>query len=368
MACIEVVNRTAPATVLRLENPRGSVMLAMTKNLNKWEDRGWIGVANNTPLQALAAGLRSRTAETTFAIAKSTPGSAGAADLARGGTTKLEEDTVHLYIPPVQRLQGAKLLSMTQSMAYRGIKEMHKPVSRIKTDENVRTVQEAVKNEFSYHPKSPAIWKSIRHKDIVGKYWLNIPECEDRANCVHCGAVESLEHILLECPSPGQSEIWKLAEELWTKKHPNWPTVSMGSILGSGLARFEDTTGKLQPALARLYRILITESAHVIWKLRCDSVIGRGGTAPSKNEVHNRWLKVINERLEIDKNLTNKLKYGKQHALSPSLVLETWSGTLLDEDDLPDDWLREPGVLVGIAPKRSRRSLSPPPGRRGRNR
>ncbi|KAJ7917906.1 hypothetical protein B0H13DRAFT_1608001, partial [Mycena leptocephala] len=205
---------------------------------------------------------------------------------------------------------------------------------RIKTDENVRTVQEAVKNEFSYHPKSPAIWKSIRHKDIgrnirnilwksmhsahrVGKYWLNIPECEDRANCVHCGAVESLEHILLECPSPGQSEIWKLAEELWTKKHPNWPAVSMGSILGSGLARFEDTTGKVQPALVRLYRILITESAHVIWKLRCDSVIGRGGTAPSKNEVHNSWLKVINERLEIDKNLTNKLKYGKQHALPP---------------------------------------------------
>ncbi|KAJ7923624.1 hypothetical protein B0H13DRAFT_1465578, partial [Mycena leptocephala] len=68
----------------------------------------------------------------------------------------------------------------------------------------------------------------------------------------------------------------------------------------------------------------------------------------SANEIHNRWLTIINERLEIDKNLTNKLKYGKQHALSPSLVLETWSGTLLDEDDLPDDRLREPGVLVGI--------------------
>ncbi|KAJ7845761.1 hypothetical protein B0H13DRAFT_1561391, partial [Mycena leptocephala] len=90
------------------------------------------------------------------------------------------------------------------------------------------------------------------------------------------------------------------------------------------------------------------ESTHAIWKLRCDSIIGRGGTAPSKNEVHNRWLKLINERLEIDKNLTNKLQYGKQHGLSPSLVLETRSGTLLGEDDLPDDWLREPGALVGI--------------------
>ncbi|KAJ7919712.1 hypothetical protein B0H13DRAFT_1515080, partial [Mycena leptocephala] len=83
--------------------------------------------------------------------------------------------------------------------------------------------------------------------------------------------------------------------------------------------------------------------------IRC--LIGRGGTPPSTNEVHSRWLKIINERLEIDKNLTNKLKYGKQHALVPSLVLETWSGTLLDEDELPEDWLREPGVLVGITPK-----------------
>jgi ribonuclease HI len=177
--------------------------------------------------------------------------------------------------------------------------------------------------------------------------------------------VGSLEHILLECPSPGQSEIWRLAEELWTKKNPDWPTVSMGSILGSGLARFKDAAGKPQPALARLYKILMTESAHIIWKLRCDSVIGRGGTPPSANEVHNRWLKVMNERLEIDKSLTNKLKYGKQHTLAPSLVLETWGGTLLGEDELPDNWLREPGVLVGIAPKRSRRSLSPPSGRQG---
>ncbi|KAJ7908071.1 hypothetical protein B0H13DRAFT_2233358 [Mycena leptocephala] len=300
------------------------------------EDRGWIGVANNGPLRALAAGLRMRAAKTILLYQNPRP-----------------QGCIHLEVPRDKQLQGAKLSSMTQSMAYRGIKEMHKPVSRPKTDENVKIVQEAVKNIFSFHPKSPAIWKSIRHKEI--SYWTNIPECEDRANCVHCGEVESLEHILLECPSPGQNEIWRLAEELWTKKHPDWPTVSMGSILGSGLARFKDAAGKPQPALARLYKILMTESAHIIWKLR-------------SNEVHNRWLKVINECLEIDRILTNKLKYGKQHALAPSLVLETWGGTLLGEDELSDDWLREPGVLVGIAPKRSRRSPSPPSGRWGRNR
>jgi ribonuclease HI len=282
-------------------------------------------------------------------------------------------------------LPGARLSSLTQSIAYKGIKEMREPVSRKKTDEIVKGVQAAVKDAFSFHPKSPTIWKSIRHRDIgrnirnflwksmhgahrLGKWWLNIPECEERANCVHCGAEETLDHILLECPSPGQSEVWKLAEQLWTKKESSWPAVSMGTILGSGLAIFKDDSGKPRPALARLYKILMTESAHVIWKLRCDSVIGREGTPPSTHEVHNRWVKVMNERLEIDVNLTNKLKYGKQHALSPALVLDTWCGTLLDEDTLPDDWLREPGVLVGITPKRSLRSPSPPIGWWGRNR
>ncbi|KAJ7920230.1 hypothetical protein B0H13DRAFT_1583892, partial [Mycena leptocephala] len=105
------------------------------------------------------------------------------------------------------------------------------------------------------------LWKSMHGARRIGKYWVNIPECEDRANCVHCGEVESLEHILLVCPNPGQSEIWKLTEEFWTKKHAIWPTVSMGSILESDVARFKDAAGKPQPFLERLYKILMTESA-----------------------------------------------------------------------------------------------------------
>ncbi|KAJ7739346.1 hypothetical protein B0H16DRAFT_1219399, partial [Mycena metata] len=75
-----------------------------------------------------------------------------------------------------------------------------------------------------------------------------------------------------------------------------------------------------------------------------------GGVPPTANEVHNRWVKTINGRLEIDINLTNRLKYGKQHAITPSLVLDTWRGTLHRKGELPEDWLREPGVLVGIVP------------------
>jgi hypothetical protein len=166
IAAVIAVDTTALDMELRLENPRSGVMSAMTKGLDKWEDRGWIGVANKVPLQALATGLCERTAKTTFAISKSTPGSTAAADLAKNGSLMTQEDSVHLPVPPGKCLQGAKLSSMTQSLAYKGIKALRKPVSRVKTDANIKAVQEAVKEEFSFHPKSPAIWKSIRHKDI----------------------------------------------------------------------------------------------------------------------------------------------------------------------------------------------------------
>jgi ribonuclease HI len=76
----------------------------------------------------------------------------------------------------------------------------------------------------------------------------------------------------------------------------------------------------------------------------------------------------MNKRLIIDRLLTDKITYGKQASVPHLLVLQTWSKTLRNEDEIPDDWLREPEVLVGMEPKRSRRSPSPMPERRGRNR
>jgi ribonuclease HI len=133
----------------------------------------------------------------------------------------------------------------------------------------------------------------------------------------------------------------------------------MGSILGCGMAIFEDEKKRPHAAKARLYRILITESMYLIWKLRCKCVIGRNGEPPTANEIHNRWVHTINERLEIDNNLTNELKFGKQYILPRKLVLDTWRATLHTEKDLPRDWLNKAEVLVGIASMGSRRPPSP---------
>jgi ribonuclease HI len=161
--------------------------------------------------------------------------------------------------------------------------------------------------------------------------------------------------------------VWKLAKDLWLRKHPIWPELSLGSVLGYGLVTISDEKGRTLPGASRLYRILISEFVFVIWKIRNDSVIGQGGDPIPDNKIHNKWLHAINLRLNFDCVLTNHTKYGKQNSIKTSLVLQTWSLTLADEDKLPENWIREPKVLVGTEPP----SSHPAPqhsGRRGRNR
>ncbi|KAJ7115678.1 hypothetical protein C8R44DRAFT_585141, partial [Mycena epipterygia] len=191
------------------------------------------------------------------------------------------------------------------------------------------------------------LWKGIHNAHRVGKYWSHIPECEDRAMCKDCGAVEDLDHILTGCSSPGQEIVWGAAKSLWLEREADWPVVSLGTILGCGLAKFRDGKGKIRRGVQRLYRILMSESAYLIWRLRNDRVISRDGAPATEDEIVNKWKFVINQRLQSDKILANRPIRGKCPALAQKMVLETWSGTLDNEDSLPAEWLREPRVLVG---------------------
>jgi ribonuclease HI len=191
------------------------------------------------------------------------------------------------------------------------------------------------------------LWKGLHNAHRIGHYWTHIPECEDRALCRECETMEDLEHILTGCTSPGQEIIWKAAETLWLERESTWPAVSLGTILGCGLAEFRDDKGKLKRGSQRLYRILISESAYLIWKLRNDRVISRAGAPTTKEEIINKWKFAINQRLQVDIMLANRPMRGKRPALASKLVLETWSGILDNERSLPANWLREPRVLVG---------------------
>ncbi|KAJ7796243.1 hypothetical protein B0H14DRAFT_2390834, partial [Mycena olivaceomarginata] len=87
---------------------------------------------------------------------------------------------------------------------------------------------------------------------------------------------------------------------------------------------------------------------HLIWNLRVNRVIANPDRILTSAEIYDQWLNTINRALQRDRLLTDKVRFDSL-ALNKQLVLSTWSGLLLDEDSLPDDWTKE-GVLVGMRP------------------
>ena len=243
------------------------------------------------------------------------------------------------------------------------------------TRQAVERIRIATKEVSSETPTEQAIWKSMWHKDItrkiwdflwkhahgvyrLGSFWSHIPGCEDRAECPLCGKQDMLEHILTECESTERRVTWAQANALWRRRYNGDLPTTGGAVLGGGLASFKKSDGKPDAARNRLYRILITEAAHLIWVLRCERRI-TGSDSPechhAEEAVKNRWYRKMNERMQIDCLLTNAYLYGKK-ALKTKKVYDTWAKCSTNTEDLHHEWCRHPGVLVGRTPRR-------PPGR-----
>jgi len=185
-------------------------------------------------------------------------------------------------------------------------------------------------------PSDEQIWNSIRDRDVSrsirdyfwrslhGSYkcrahWLNIPGYEHWATCHDCHVDESMEHILVECTASGQDLIWRLCGQLWEKKFQKMPEMTLGLILGCGIAEFNNSKGKKMPHASRLFRIMVSESAYLIWKVRNERVIG--GRKHTETEIHNRWVSCMNMRLKMDQLLTDRSRYASlRYKESPTHV------------------------------------------------
>ncbi|KAH9849699.1 RnaseH-domain-containing protein, partial [Lenzites betulinus] len=344
------------------------VVDGLTEHLHNWEDKGWLGVACAPLVRTVVGMLRARSAPTTFKWIKGHSGIAGnegADQLAREGRDKPCVDNLPLSrLCPGYVAYGARLQAMSQKLAYKSIMRAAAPGIRVATERMSQQILASLK-EWDCHPPVTALWRAIRGQDVrrrtrdlwwkaihgalrIGKYWETIPGYEHRAVCGKCNVLESLEHILLECDEPGQRIAWGLAEWILRRKGICLPPWSIGMILGIVCLDKDASGNKMPPATCRFARIVVTETVHMIWKLRCRRVIDPGFRRESElspGTIEKQWMLAINKRLSMDQCLTART-FGKK-AIPRNVVISTWDEVLLDRKALPDDWIFCAGVLVG---------------------
>ncbi|KAA1479858.1 ribonuclease H-like protein [Dentipellis sp. KUC8613] len=350
------------------------VIDGLTEHLSEWEDRGWIDVQNSEYFEAAAYHLRKRSAPTDFEWVKghnNIEGNEQADSSANNGARKLIADELDLTIPPTFKLQGAKLSTITQAIAYRGIRQRKraKLKTRTTTKNNLESAQSAIRNHTGQNETTRTIWQKRTHKDIrkpiqqfiwkathgayrLGAAWSNIPNHEDKAKCSACNDEdESLEHILTDCPVNTRDLVWKLAKDLWPHDEESWPDINLGILLACGnlvVPRRQpnqtdlDARTYIKQGASRLLRTIVSESLYLIWVFRCEREIGK--RHHTKQEIISRWTQTISDRLLTDRIVATKIR---RHDAEKFQLKDTWNEVLLDP---PDDWHEKIEVLVGIKP------------------
>jgi ribonuclease HI/exonuclease III len=370
-AVIAAINATAPYQPLKIITDSMYVINGLTTHLQTWEDDGWIGIKNAPFFKKAVHLLRNRSARTTLQWVKGHSGTLGNEEsdlLAKQGAEKQNADELNLEIPTDFDLKGAKLSTLTQAKAYRGILEKREITPRNAAVNNIQLTQEAINHITGEWETDAAIWLSIRkpiirpivqqflYKTIhnthkVGRYWMNIPNYEERTTCMICDETESMSHILTQCNARATQKIWALARDIWPHDNIPWPEITIGTILGCGCINLQSEGGH-QDAVqnrkithrgpSRLMQIIISESAHLIWVLRCERLIQ--DKEHNENEITRRWHRVLNRRLTDDKLNATKIKRDNGFT---TLVVNTWEQALNKEGGLPLNWLNRREVLVG---------------------
>jgi len=381
----KIATETPKEINLDIEGISPWTLAALTQKREDLEDSDFQGVRERDQMKITLNLLRGRQTKTRFLDPESTHRGREQEGRAKKKALEIMHDPddqdTEWTVDTRLTLTGQKLSKLTQAKAYRAIRDMKakKNEGRERTKRSIETTKTQIGEIFGTQPTEEKIWKSMRSKDIlrknrqfiwlaahdaymVGTQWLResfTSDMKDRAYCNHCqGRIETLAHILTMCESPGQKEVWELAEGLWSRVESiPWYKPGIGTIIGAGLAKIVDEeAGILLKGDARLWKIIITESAYLIWRLRCERVIQKTGQAFTREEISNRWIKMMNERLQLDRRMTNK--HFERKAINKSIVEQTWKRVIHGAKNLDKDWITNIGVLVGIETDRERRTGS----------
>ncbi|TBU38142.1 hypothetical protein BD309DRAFT_931206 [Dichomitus squalens] len=348
-----------------------SVLESMTTRLRKQEAEGFLRQSNAALTKAVIAKMRARKARTSLKTVKTEDGNAAhksAKMLAKVGAQKQQTTEIQTVIDPKWAISGARLSAMSQKLAYSVVrkKKLASLKPRKETTTNLMLVTDGLKEAFGVDVTQTEVWRSIRSKHIsstcsqflwktlhglfmVGDRWRRkgMPEeYHDRAECSTCLNTESMDHILFRCEAPGQAEIWQELKRVWALTGIPWREPDWGTALGAGCAVLETENGVRIKHMESLWTVLWSEAVHLIWKLRCERVILRKGEPHEKQAVINAWYATIERRLTLDRR-TAVLAKGKNDLKQGDVAL-IWAPVIESYKDLPEGWVGNSGVLVGI--------------------
>ena len=378
VAILLVVKAHPPEEDLCIVSDSKYAIDGLTKNVREWEDKDWLNIQHRDIFKSITAWMRWRKGKTKMKWVKGHNGTRGNEEADKlageGAAMPTPEEPLDLSHPPNQLAAGAKIAKLEQRDFYKILNRKRKIPQRKRTERLVGTVQACAQDTFAKAPTVGNVWTATRHKDFtrktrdflwkstqnaykIGEHWAPIEGFEQRGICPICEVQEDMDHILTACEARPRETAWRLANELWGKRNSEPLPTRLGDIIGYGLAEFTKN-GKPDKGKNRLYRIIVSETAYLIWKMRNERRI-RDGDSPengsTESETFNRWTHALNKRLTIDCALTNDRRFGK-HSINKRLVKRTWEGCLKNEESLPPNWYQLKGVLVGISSTR-------PPGR-----
>jgi len=370
IAIKKAVKESSTNTLLHIETNNKKIVKLLSSQMNKEEDLGFLLTQHPDQIQALVAELRNKKQETSFlykSFVGNSPLEVEITNLLNEGIGLGNETGTEIEVNPETIISGAKLSKLTQATAYRIIRslKMRKYSKRRQTKMNVERIIQDVKQTLQITLEEKNLWNGIRNNDLnrttrvflwmtihdaymIGENWLRpgfALEYQERSMCQVCQTTETMDHILTKCKANGQAQVWKLAQKLWFKKDKTDLAINLGTILASPCTMIKGNREK-RHGTNRLYRIIMSESAHLIWKVGCERVIQMEGEEVPLCKIENRWIEAINAKLDLDRKLTNP-KY-KTKSLSTKQVQQTWRHTLRDERLLPENWITDSGVLVGI--------------------
>ncbi|EPS97272.1 hypothetical protein FOMPIDRAFT_1082578, partial [Fomitopsis schrenkii] len=355
--CTQTTPRDAP---LHMVTRSRDLIKTVTEAVPAWENRGWLDAPHANTIRALIGHVRARSAPTTIQQAEKRQEIRELNDAQDDAKVDVEEHRdkpAKITIPRNFDLTGMRLRTMTQALAYKGIMKMTKPDDRPSTTRRLDEIRRQALARGDEPPRALEVWRGLRHKDIrkpisdflwklahnaykCGSYWSHIPGYESRQTCTSCNTEDSTTHLLFQCEAPGQNLVWTMAEKLWTRKHGSWQKPGINDLGEVGVRQWKDENKKRNLGKDRLWRIILSESAYLIWLLRCERVIRHeddDAWRHPNDEIRRRWAFALNNRLQLDREMT-RLKYGSK-MLRADRVTETWKHVLDNEQAIGKNWV-----------------------------